>query len=584
MTHYIGSGNTVAGFGGTLNADQEISQRYVADLDGTVFTARFNYYQSLVGDVRLRVYLYDDAALAPNNLLGSSSEITIPMGSAAGWYTLPWPTGPTLVNGTAYWIAVHADIDVQYQDAGGALDLQYNNQPYSSGPANPFGPTDAGNAPQTMVQVGIPDAPPPTPSQRFYQGYPWKFIFTDLSSVVTTWALGLLTNRTVVRTLSEAGVIDFSVWPDDIRVNEIWTDGYPRLAQTIRMVHAFRREGNGPNGLPGDTAPWRIREAGILMSPEDQGTPDIPLSHFTAFGPRKYLDARPCVDAAGRLPGPLGFTNLFLGAADGATLAAVLLANTIADVTYGGPVHIDAGTAYGGTPYWAGTIDPTVPIVFQVQQGQTVGDAWQQLEATGTMEIVLNPIWDPVRRPGYTHELSIFALAGSHRRSAVFGWDKMNRAVTNISRQHDATPGSFFNIVQYYAGQGGPPVPPTPLVNLASQNDFGSWWSQQFFPNQVSSDPLASSVYYLAVLALQLAKQGKRTVTMLVTPERAPVALLDYDIGDRVPVYATNRLRAPIAGLIRVQSIPITITDDGIEQVLALLLSPDWAVSPNSFT
>jgi hypothetical protein len=153
----------------------------------------------------------------------------------------------------------------------------------------------------------------------------------------------------------------------------------------------------------------------------------------------------------------------------------------------------------------------------------------------------------------------------------------LNRAVAQIERMHDGTPGSFFNKVQYFAGQGGPPVPLTgPLVNAESVAAFGSYWAQQFFPALTNTDPTGAAVLALARQALVLAKQGKRTLTVTPTPERAPVPFLAYDVGDRVPVYASSRLRVTADGLQRVQGMPIQIGDDDIERIGGLLCSPDW--------
>ena len=142
---------------------------------------------------------------------------------------------------------------------------------------------------------------------------------------------------------------------------------------------------------------------------------------------------------------------------------------------------------------------------------------------------------------------------------------------------HDATPGQFFNLVQYFAGQGGSPVPPSPLTNPASITDFGRYWATQFFPSQTNSDPLSASVFALAQQALILAKQGKRTFTMDPIPERAPVWRRDYNLGDRVQVHTSNRLRVAADGLQRVQAIPIQINDDGAyESIASLLVTADY--------
>lgn len=423
-------------------------------------------------------------------------------------------------------------------------------------------PVDGDTLTAEIVDTGGTPPVPPAAS-RFFEGYQWRFLFTDLGCVTTTWANGLLSSRAISKTLGQPTTIEAQVVSDDPRVNTIFSDGFPLVAQSNRLVFAFRREGGTP--------PWVCRAAGILMSPEDQGTTDIATSHFTAYDPRQLLAGRPCTNADGTLPGSLGLN--FLGVT-GDTIVTTLLERTILNE---GGCFIDAGVDHGGTLYWTGTIETTDPIDFTVQQGTMVGEAWSTLEQTGNLDIVLTPIYDPVRRPGYTHELSIYRMAGSEKPGAVFGWDRLNRAVAQIDRMHDGTPGAFFNKVQYYAGQGGSPVPITgPLVNAESVAAFGSYWAQQFFPALTSVDPTGAAVLALAAQALVLAKQGKRTLTITPTPERAPVALLDYDVGDRIPVYASDRLRVTADGLQRVQGIPIQINDDGIEQIGGLLCSPDW--------
>jgi hypothetical protein len=413
-----------------------------------------------------------------------------------------------------------------------------------------------------IVDTSITPPAPPAAS-RFFEGYRWRFLFTDLNCVTTTWADGLLTSRTISKTLGQPTTIEAQVVSDDPRVNTIFSDGYPLVAQSNRLCFAFRREGGTP--------PWVCRAAGILMSPEDQGTTDIATTHFTAYDPRQLLAARPCMTADGTLPGSPG---LRFFDTTGDQIVTTLLERTIANE---GGCFIDAGVAHGGTLFWGGTIETTDPIDFTIQQGTMVGEAWSTLEQTGNLDIVLTPIYDPLRRPGYTHELSVYRLAGTERYGAIFGWDRLNRAVAQIERMHDGTPGSFFNKVQYYAGQGGPPVPLTgPLVNTESVAAFGSYWAQQFFPALTDTDPTGAAVLALAAQALVLAKQGKRTLTITPTPERAPVPFLAYDVGDRVPVYASSRLRVTADGLQRVQGMPIQIADDDIERIGGLLCSPDW--------
>jgi putative intracellular protease/amidase len=404
---------------------------------------------------------------------------------------------------------------------------------------------------------------------RFYKGFPWRFVFTDLNSVVTTWASGLQRDRTLSFSLGQAATIEGAVRPDDFRVNGIWTDGYPRIAQSNRLVYAFRREGGG--------TPWICRGAGTLMSPDDQGDADVPISRFVAYDSRKLLEGRPAVAVDGALPGSQGFR--LLSGSDFATGAEIVLTFLMNTIVNHGTVRIDAGVAWGGTAFYAGTIEATDPLDLNVQQGQSVADVWSAVEQSGNCDLILTPIYDPINRPGYTHELSIYRLAGIDHYDVVFGWDVLNRNLKNIERLHDGTPGSFFNVVQWYAGQGGPPVPSTgPLENVASVTAFGQYWSQQFFPSLQTSITSATALLALMTQSLELVKQGKRTLTLETVTERAPVPLRDYTIGDRVNVHASKRLRVTADGLQRVQTIPIQISDDGIETCPGILTSPDYRV------
>lgn len=419
-----------------------------------------------------------------------------------------------------------------------------------------------------------------------YRGVPWRFIFTDLGTVTTTWADGLLTNRNVAQVLDQSAVFTCNVWPDDKRVNTLFEgDGYPLVAQSNRLIYGFRREAPPPiDDVP--QPPWKCRFGGILMSPEDEADADVPLSTLTAYDPWTYLGGRACVDIAGQLPGPQG---LFFPGATGDQIALQLLLNTITNEAavggIGNGTFIDAGPDWGGTSFWGATpgvpsvLETTPAINFSIQQGTSVADAWTQLCNAGNLDIVLRPIYDPQNRPGYTHELSIYNLAGAERPDAIFGWDMMRRNLKRIDRMHDATPGSMFNKAIYFTSQGGIPVPPGgPLTNADSLAAFGTYWAQQSFPNLTSTDPTGNFILALMTQAMTMVKQGKRTLTMDPIPERSPVPLTDYELGDRVPVYASKNLRVTSAGFQRVQGIPIQISDDGIETIASLLTSPDWRV------
>lgn len=412
---------------------------------------------------------------------------------------------------------------------------------------------------------------------RFFNGYPWRFLFADIPSpdaatpspggITTTWADGLLTNRQIQFTLDQSSVITAAVWPDDRRVNAIFQDGDPLVAQGNRVIYAFRREGS--------PTPWVCRAAGILMSPEDQADTDIPLSHLVAPDAWGYLQARPVYyvpNGGGALQLIPQTGSIVLQTGD--SIVTDVLRNSIAQEGF---AYVDAGPDNGGTEFYAGTIETTAVVNYEYQQGQMVGDVWTDMCNAGNLDIVLTAIYDPINRPGYTHELNVYALAGSDKPSAVFAWDKLNRSAVGVDRNRDGSAGNFINKIQYYIGQAGFPVPSDgPLTNDESVDKYLPWWSNQFQPQQASTDPTGSAALAQAQQQLTLRKQGLRTMTIVPSPERSAIPLVEYAVGDRVPIYTTKNLRVMSDGMQRVQGMEITITDDGIEQVSSLLCSPDW--------
>lgn len=413
---------------------------------------------------------------------------------------------------------------------------------------------------------------------RWFSGYQSRFVVTDLFGVTTTWLDRLTLGAQLAFNLNQPMSGSIDVRSNDPRVNRIFTDGDPLVAQSNRLIYMFLRFANG-----GSEPPWQCVGSGILMSPQDEADQDVPTTHFTFYDAWQFLFGTPCfLDESGTLPGPDGYQFF---ATPGSTIVATLLANAIFGVqpsvpgTGGNGYFIDAGVTYGGTTFWGGTIETTPEIDFTVQQGMSVGDAWNQLLAAGTdpsgltsdgVDIVLTPIYDPINRPGYTHDLSVYNLAGVDQPGSPMSWGMFTRSAETADREHDGTPGSFINVANFYAGEGGPGV--GAVANVASVSKYLYYWSQQFFPQQ----PEAQAVKAMAQQAIQLQQQGKRTFTVNPDPLRAISPFVGYNIGDRIPIYAPNRLRVTAAGLQRVQGIPLVVNPDGVARVNALLTSPDW--------
>jgi hypothetical protein len=393
----------------------------------------------------------------------------------------------------------------------------------------------------------------------------WRTVVTRLDGFGLTVLDKTAANRTVTPLLNAPAVATGSASSDDPRVSILDIDGFPYLSEGRRLLYMFRRD-YGVAGLPPPgTPPWTVRFGGIIDQVEDAAQSDDATTHYTAHDPWQYMFSIPALNGEGGLPRN-GLTYTFTR---GNVIVGELLKNAL---TFRPNMlnAIDAGPTYGGTAFWAGTIEDTEHLDISFQWGHSVGQAWQELADTGTLDIVLTPVYDPVNRPGCLADLSIYNLAGQDQPAFAFGWDRAPRSITDISRLQDGTQRS--NYVQFFLGVGGPPVPA--YSDATSIAAFKEYWSMQFWPGQ----QVLAAVEALAQMQLLLRKNGKLTVTIDPAPERSPDPFIQFNLGDRIPVYATGgeygRFREDLAGYQRIYGFPLQIADDQLEAIVGLLASP----------
>lgn len=388
-------------------------------------------------------------------------------------------------------------------------------------------------------------------SQRFFGGFPWRFILTTLGSETVTSLERLASNRTVTFALNKPAESKGQVPSWDPRVNIVDVEpglDAPHLSFDDRLMFGFRREATSPDL-------WVVRFAGICQQIEDTAQTDTAISSYTAYDPWQYLFHRMVKTVGGDLIGTGGQSYT---ATRGDVIVEQLIENTIAN---DGDAYIELGG-----------LEATAQIDINFQQGTSVGDALRQLVATGTLDVEFEPIYDPIVKPGICCAVNVYTQKGTTRNAAPFSWG-VGRGVAGISNLLDGD--QMANDIQFFNGQGGSPV--TPSVDATSQGRYGVWAAQQFFPAQT----VAAAVESYSDLQLDLRKQGRRSVTINPNPLLSPISFLDYDLGDRVPVYATTDLRQTIpwsnAPTVyqRVYGIPITLGDDGVETVRQLVASPD---------
>jgi hypothetical protein len=381
----------------------------------------------------------------------------------------------------------------------------------------------------------------------------YRTVVLDRASfAVLTILDGLATNRQLTRALRQAWQYSCTVPGDNKEVNIPHDDGLPFVEEGVRLLLVLRRSNGDPPYVP--------VFAGELLTVQDRVDGDTPYADLVAYDPRQSLYTRPVYNADGNFPAAAGIS--YTGTV-GSTIAAQLLARTIdAD----GGCYIDAGPDYGGTAFWGGTIEDTAPLNIDFQQGAMVGDAWDELEQTGSLDIILTPIYDPINRPGYLAELSIYTQAGSQRNDAIFSWDKFPRNLAGIGRLKDGTKRA--NSVAMFTSDGD-------IAEIASDSDsitaYGVSWATQTWPGQTLTDAVTA----LAALQLLLRKNGQETVTLQPAAEAGVDPIDDYQEGDELPVYASKRLRKPLAGLQRVWGMTIAPTDDDVETVTGMLVSAD---------
>ncbi len=373
----------------------------------------------------------------------------------------------------------------------------------------------------------------------------WRFVVTNLDLEIITFLDSLSRDRRLEFTLNNPAMATGTVPSDNPEVN-ISQAGHAFLSEGRRCLLGFRREGGTP--------PWVIRFAGIILQLEDSVDEDSSpsaISTYTAWDPWKYMMVRPVLRADGSLPGPSGVTFVTTPANE---IATALLDRTF---LYHGETHIMTGNVQ---------TCPEVPRI-TFAQGSSVGEAWQQLCEAGWCDITMTPVYDPIGHPSKLVAIGISELAGRTRPRSSFAWAIAGENLSAMGRLIDGTQRA--NEYQGYAGQGGPPADAL-LVDPTSVLSFGEYWAQEWFPGKSVEAAAAIATERLAVR-----KNGITTYKVSPLPEPSPRPFIDYALGDCVPVWASDRLRAPVAVGQRILTIPIEIDDSGVERVSELGFSQD---------
>jgi hypothetical protein len=388
---------------------------------------------------------------------------------------------------------------------------------------------------------------------RFFQPPDWRHVVTDLDSVTLTFLDRIATDGRFEFDLNTPAQFSFRVPSSSPEVNIPHDDLDPFLAEGNRLIYSFRREGGTP--------PWVVRHAGFVLSIEDLGDAEAGRSECFVFDPWQYLYNRPCIGEDGE---PIGAFGEEWFNEPVANIALEYLRRTI---IFHGLTGIDAGTSWGGTADFNGFIAAsTQAIDYNVPRTKTVGELWEDLCALELIDIELTPIYDITNRPGYLSEMNIYRQPGlvtqprgEEQPDAIFSWDLPPRTLSRISRTLDGRDRA--NSITFYNRQGLE-AGGSPLRDGDSITKYGEYWYEQQFPDQIKR----AAVGRWARAQLSQRTRGRREVFPVPSPQQPPFLWSEYFVGDRVPVYASNRLR---------ETIPTADDDVPYERVLGITIELD---------
>ncbi len=400
--------------------------------------------------------------------------------------------------------------------------------------------------------------PPPPFTGLVLADLPVRMFVTSIDGETISLLDHRATQRQFLFRLNAPAYTTGQVASDDNEINLPWPDpdSPASLTNNRRLLFALQR-------WKGATPPYQPIFGGIITTPEDQGS-DAPTTRYTASDPWQYLMSRPIRSSDLGLPDIDGLKFPDQSRASDIALELLQLTDLV-----DGETHIDfsdTGLIADSTPLDGG-------ITFD--RSLSVGEAWTQLCDTGTIDIHLDPIYDPHGRPTKCVELRIVAqtegtAAGPVLYDLVMSWDGPGHSLMGIK-------------VLYFAGQGGVPAPLQ--QDAASIAAYGQYWSQQSFPGSHDRTTIA----LLALTELLIRRDGARSIQFDPAPERVEQPFKDYNLGDYLPVWASRNLREPLgvdydafdpdnpgaSGYQRIYAIPMDVDDNGVTRVTGLITSKE---------
>lgn len=423
----------------------------------------------------------------------------------------------------------------------------------------------------------------------------WTWLVCGLDGVCKTTLDRLATNQSMQYVLGDAAQFTCDLPTDQPEIYRHASNGEPFVSYGQRLLYGLRRDGTAGQ------KPYHCRWAGLITILQDQAEADEPVTHLTAHDPWMWARTLPVLNPDdGSLLGQKGYTYKNK---TGDYIARDVIANayTWINATWGSPFpwtsHLAPDALF--VDINGGVFETTAVIPsFTLQQGSSVADAWSQLMATGTCDIVLTPRYAPREQPGIVSRLNVYNQAGGvispgpiegapgEKPGAVFGWDMFPRNLFGIDDLLDGT--QIENWAQFFAGG----LAADHASNAGSIDLYGPY----FVSKNYSGPSDAPSVSLLALAEVALRKRGKQTLLINPAPELAPDPFTSWYLGDTVAAWAGRdmppvepfRIPGEVGGSAlrhqvntdtgqpsnhRVYGFQVDLPDDEVETVTQVLLT-----------
>lgn len=396
--------------------------------------------------------------------------------------------------------------------------------------------------PGASTDPSSPFAQPRAAARLPRRHVPWRFLIGDSTGRPISWLSLAARRRTLSYRLNLPARVSFEVPSSDPSVSGVHLDGFPILEPQMRTLQAWRLE------LEDDGTPvWRLRFSGWVWQVEDAGDADTAITRVTAFDPLQVLLLRYTGSALAGDP----MTEFH---ADGASIVRQLVDWTNATV---GPTGVTTdGGVFERTPqrsvrYERKSIGQAIVELASAFNGF---DVW--LEPVQRYDDFGIPIYD-----GVLCRLHCYARKGLLQEQMIYGWGIAPHNVKEARRLIDGQTRATRVIGLGAGGIVSIAETQAPLV-LEALESYGDVSNQAFLDALVAEE-------------LSFRRRARELVTMIPQPGRSPEPFTHLNVGDLFKVYAGQKLRGGFQGVQRCYGFDLSVSDEGLEQMTAIICSPE---------